>query len=161
MAHQNWSQANERLRGALQNVGIEVILKAGRMDAEYSARVLASVDPMEVKHTVADERAEERTHPAYLSLPEQWERHVQAIQRLKIGEAFIRLADDSVHKIATSALPRVTALSEEVRAVKETYLRRYFVPIKEAVVAATASRPVAHIGRRSGARHRVLYRKSS
>src|SRR5512135_3253960 len=28
MAHQNWSQASDRLKGALQNVGLEVILKA-------------------------------------------------------------------------------------------------------------------------------------
>ena len=58
-----------------------MILKAGRFDAEYSAKILASVDPMEVKHVVEDEHAEERTHPTYLSLPEQWERHMQAIQR--------------------------------------------------------------------------------
>ena len=57
MAHQNWSQASDRLKGALQNVGLEVILKAGRMDAEYSARLLAAVDPLSVKHTVADEDA--------------------------------------------------------------------------------------------------------
>src|SRR3982751_273707 len=29
MAHQNWTQARERLKGALQNVGIELILKSG------------------------------------------------------------------------------------------------------------------------------------
>src|SRR3954463_10030757 len=72
MAHQNWTQASERLKGALQNVGIEMILKSGRMDAEYSARILGSVDPMKVKHIVEDGKAEERSHPAYLSLPEQW-----------------------------------------------------------------------------------------
>src|SRR3954467_14954626 len=42
-AFQNWSQASERLKGGLQNVGIEAILKAGRMDAEYSARVMGAV----------------------------------------------------------------------------------------------------------------------
>jgi Helicase HerA, central domain len=31
MAHQNWSQADERLRGALQNAGFEFIFKAGRL----------------------------------------------------------------------------------------------------------------------------------
>jgi hypothetical protein len=82
MAHQNWSQASERLKGALQNVGIEAILKSGRMDAEYSARILGSVNPMEIKHTVDDEKAGERTHPSYFSLPEQWEYHVQQIQNL-------------------------------------------------------------------------------
>ncbi len=128
MAHQNWSQASDRLRGALQNVGIEVILKAGRIDAEYSARILGSVDPMTVKHVVQDEAAVERTHPTYLSLPEQWERQVQAIQRLKVGEAFIRLADDSVHKVTTPALPTLTTRPEQLEAVRAAYLDRYFVP---------------------------------
>src|SRR3712207_2044394 len=105
MAHQNWTQASERLKGALQNVGIEAILKSGRMDAEYSARIMGSVDPMEVKHLVEDDKAEERTHPSYLSLAEQWEYHVQQIQRLRVGEAFIRLMDDTVHKLRTPQLP--------------------------------------------------------
>src|SRR3954469_19362442 len=108
MAHQNWSQASERLKGALQNVGIEAILKAGRMDAEYSARVMGAVNPMEVKHLVDDEHAEERTHPNYFSLPEQWEYQVQRIQNLGVGEALIRLMDDSVHKLRTPTLPAVT-----------------------------------------------------
>src|SRR5215210_2362364 len=99
MAHQNWTQASERFRGALQNVGIEIILKAGRMDAEYSARIMGAVNPMQVKHIVEDEKAEERSHPSYLSLPEQWEKQVQELQRLRVGEAFIRLMDDSLHKL--------------------------------------------------------------
>src|SRR5687768_14289558 len=104
MAHQNWTQASERLRGALQNVGIEAILKAGRMDAEYSARILGSVDPMTVKHVVDDQNAEERTHPTYLSLAEQWEKQVQALQRLRTGQAIVRLPDESVHEIHTRTL---------------------------------------------------------
>src|SRR3954465_3798418 len=108
MAHQNWSQASERLKGALQNVGIEVILKAGRRGAGCSAKGLGSVDPMAVKHLVEDEAAEDRPHPAYLSLPEQWEPQVQQIQRLAIGEAFIRLMDDSTHKLQTPRLPPLT-----------------------------------------------------
>src|SRR4051795_7341771 len=126
MAHQNWSQASERLKGALQNVGIEAILKSGRMDAEYSARILGSVNPMEVKHTVDDEKAEERTHPSYFSLPEQWEYHVQQIQRLAVGEAFIRLMDDSMHKLRTRQLPPLTIPKKQVQNVRQTYLDRYF-----------------------------------
>lgn len=150
MAHQNWSQASERFRGALQNVGLEMILKAGRMDAEYSARILASVDPMEVKHTVSDEQAEDRTHPAYVSLPEQWERHIQAIQRLRIGEAFIRLPDDQVHRVRTRTLPHISGITHRLAAVQATYLSRYFQSINEirqpAVVLAPTAAPV--IGRR-------------
>src|SRR4051794_13600433 len=126
MAHQNWTQASERFRGALQNVGIEMILKAGRMDAEYSARVMGAVNPMEVKHVVEDETAEERSHPAYLPLQEQWEKQIQDIQRLRIGEAFVRLADDSVHKVRTRTLPSVVAARTKLRQIRQRYLDRYF-----------------------------------
>lgn len=132
MAHQNWTQASERLKGALQNVGIEMILKSGRMDAEYSARILGSVDPMQVKHLVQDDKAEERSHPAYLSLPEQWEKQVQDIQRLGVGQAFIRLPDDSVHTVKTATLPQVTVSQEAVDVVRRRYLERYFEPMNSA-----------------------------
>jgi hypothetical protein len=135
MAHQNWSQASERLRGALQNVGVEMILKTGRFDAEYSAHILGSVDPMERKHVVEDDKAEERTHPVYLSLPEQWERHVQGIQRLKVGQAYVRLPDDSVHKVSTPTLPRVALDLERLYEVQETYLSRYFEPVDRTALA--------------------------
>src|SRR4051812_30590692 len=128
MAHQNWTQASERLKGALQNVGIEAILKCGRMDAEYSARILGSVDPMKVKHIVEDTQAEERSHPSYLSLPEQWEKQVQELQCLGVGEAFFRLMDDSVHKLRTPTLPQLTVTRQQVQVVKETYLDRYLPP---------------------------------
>jgi hypothetical protein len=149
MAHQNWTQASERLKGALQNVGIEMILKSGRMDAEYSARVLGSVDPMEVKHLVEDEKAEERSHPTYMSLPEQWEKQVQAIQRLRIGEAFVRLADDSVHRVRTRTLPATAANKRELQLVRETYLNQYFDPLAAVAQPLAASRPSYRpIGRR-------------
>src|SRR4051795_7495432 len=96
MAHQNWTQASERLKGALQNVGIEMILKSGRMDAEYSARILGSVDPMQVKHLVEDDKAEERSHPSYLSLPEQWENRYKTFSGLMWGKhSFVYLMTQS------------------------------------------------------------------
>jgi hypothetical protein len=128
MAHQNWSQASERLKGALQNVGLEVVLKAGRADAEYSARLLAAVDPMRVKHTVDDAAAVERTHPTFLPLLEQWERQTQAIQTLKVGQAFIRVPDDTVHRVATPTLPTVAVAAARLGAIRESYLRTYFRP---------------------------------
>src|SRR5512146_1717715 len=129
MAHQNWSQAPERLRGALQNVGLEVILKAGRADAEYSARLLAAVDPLAVKHTVSDQTAEGRTHPTFFPLLEQWERHTQAIQTLRTGQAFVRLPDDSVHRVHTPTLPRITVTPQRLAAVRESYLHAHFRPM--------------------------------
>jgi hypothetical protein len=150
MAHQNWTQASDRLKGALQNVGIEMILKSGRMDAEYSARVLGSVDPMEVKHLVEDERAEERSHPAYMSLPEQWEKQVQAIQRLKVGEAFVRLADDSIHKVRTRTLPRIA--EQALEHVRERYLQAYFKPPSGPLQVVRVPAVMPAITRRPGMR---------
>src|SRR4051794_37680995 len=147
MAHQNWSQASERLKGALQNVGIEAILKAGRMDAEYSARVMGAVNPMEVKHVVDDEHAEERTHPNYFSLPEQWEYQVQRIQNLGVGEALIRLMDDSVHKIHTPRLPSLTVSKPQLQAIRDQYLTRYFAPVSLPVVQPEESPVLRRITR--------------
>lgn len=126
MAHQNWSQASDRLKGALQNVGLEVILKAGRSDAEYSSRLFGSVDPLSVKHTVADGEAEDRTHPTYYPLQEQWEEQVQAIQRLDVGEAFIRLPSDSVKKVKTMRLPQINVNSDKLAEIHDYYLKTYF-----------------------------------
>jgi hypothetical protein len=53
---------------------------------------------------------------------------VQAIQRLRIGEAFFRLMDDSVHKLRTPTLPQLTVTRQQLQAVREQYLDRYFVP---------------------------------
>src|SRR3954453_10869024 len=122
MAHQNWSQADERLRGALQNTELEFIFKAGRMDAEYSARLLGRVDPFAIKHEVACEQAGERTHPTFLPLMEQWETQVQAIQGLQTGEALVRLPTDAVQKIATRTLPTIPDVSARLAVVKEHYL---------------------------------------
>ncbi|MEU5425712.1 type IV secretory system conjugative DNA transfer family protein [Streptomyces olivoreticuli] len=141
MAHQNWSQASDRLKGALQNVGLEVILKAGRPDAEYSARLFASVDPDAVKHVVTDHQAEERTHPTYYPLIEQWERHAQAIQGLRVGEAFMRLPNDRTQKVNTPSLPLLDVDPGELAEVEDYYLDRYFVP---AVMEKPASAPISH-----------------
>lgn len=162
MAHQNWTQASEQLRGALGNVGIEMILKAGRFDAEYSARILGTVDPMKVKHVVADEQAEERTHPTFEPLLEQWERHIQAIQRLKVGEAFIRLPDDTVHKVRTTRLPPLSPVGEQLQEVQETYVNRYFEAVAENQLGVhrELAEPPPVIGRRSPSQAGTIFRRS-
>jgi hypothetical protein len=150
MAHQNWSQASERLKGALQNVGIEAILKSGRMDAEYSARVMGAVNPMEVKHVVEDDKAEERTHPNYFTLPEQWEYQVQQIQNLGVGEGIFRLMDNSVHKIKTPTLPTVTISRHQLQLVRDQYLTRYFEPVGLPGVPVPEVQPDRCVSRQPG-----------
>ncbi|MGD9890085.1 MAG: hypothetical protein AB7R89_03515 [Dehalococcoidia bacterium] len=128
MAHQSWSQASDRLKGGLQNVGIEVAFRLGRADAEYSATVLGRVDPLRVKHQVVDERAAERGHPVFYTLPEQWERWVQAIQDLRPREAFVRLPDGVVQQFTTIAVPDPPVDAERLAAVEAQYLETCFRP---------------------------------
>ena len=128
MAHQSWSQASERLRGGLQNVGVEVAFRLGRADAEYSATVLGRVNPLAVKHETPDERAAERGHPVFYSLPEQWERWVQAIQDLKPRQALIHLPAGVVRQFTTIAVPDPQVDEERLAAVETHYLDTLFRP---------------------------------
>lgn len=126
MAHQTWSQASERLRGAMQNAGIEVVFRLGRADAEYSAATLGRVNPLAVKHTAPDAAAQERGHPVFYSLPEQWERWVQAIQDLKPRQAFLRLPTGTVRQFTTLAVPNPQVDPKRLAAIEAHYLATYF-----------------------------------
>jgi phage terminase large subunit-like protein len=70
-AHQFWGQANQHLQDALQNTGIEVVFNVGRTDAEYTAKQLSRIDPLQSKHEVPDEYAVEKTHLVFYNLAEQ------------------------------------------------------------------------------------------
>jgi hypothetical protein len=131
MAHQTWSQASQRLQGALQNVGITVAFKLGRDDAQYEAAILGRVDPLKVKHEVQDPHASERTHPTFYSLAEQWEEWVQALQNLKRQEALIRRPTGQVAKIRTLSVPDPKVDPQKLSEVASEYLRRYFRPRAE------------------------------
>jgi hypothetical protein len=71
LAHQNWTQASDALKGALQDVGLEMVMKVGRLDAEYSARLFGLVNPLQVKHQVHDAASQDPSHPVFASLVEQ------------------------------------------------------------------------------------------
>lgn len=145
MAHQNWSQADERLKGALQNVGLEFIFKSGRMDAEYSAKLMGWVNPMRVKHMIKEEEGGKRTHPSYAPLQEQWERIIQEIQYLKTGHAFVRLPNDTVKKIKTNKLPNRTITEGRLTEIKEEYLRRYFEKPSQMATQTVVDPTVTHV----------------
>jgi hypothetical protein len=131
MAHQTWSQASERLRGALQNVGVEAAFRLGRADAEHSATIMGRVNPLRVKHEVADERAVEKTHPVFSSLPEQWESWAQSLQDLKPREAFIKKSSGKVAKIRSMSVPDPKVDQVRLKTIEDYYLKKYFTPKRE------------------------------
>lgn len=141
MSHQSWSQASSRLRGGLQNVGLEVVFRLGRQDAEYSATTLGRVTADAIKHQVEDETAIGRTHPVFYSLAEQWESWVQAIQDLPKRQAFMRLPGGDVTKVRTLPIPDPPVDRAELAEVEAEYQRRYFLPMAE--VARSVADPPA------------------
>jgi hypothetical protein len=132
MSHQSWSQASERLRGALGNVGVEVVFRLGRADAEYSASVIGRVDPLAVKHEIPDATAAGRGHPVFFSPSEQREQSISAIQDLAAREAFIRLPGGVVRPFRTLAVPDPAVDPDELAAVEAHYLATCFRPPAEA-----------------------------
>lgn len=144
LAHQTWSQASSRLKGALQNVGIEIAFRLGRTDAQDEALILGRVDPEAVKHEV--DVGGDRSHPLFYTLPEQWERHVQRLQELP-PRTFLARYDSAAKpgQIRELSSPSIipAALSDQER--KSALNGRYFFkpassPVTTPVTAAISRR---------------------
>jgi hypothetical protein len=76
-----------------------------------------------VKHTVTDTSAQERTHPAFWNLSEQFKDMARSIKDLRRQEAFIKLQrkflpGTKTVKFKTPTLPRRTTYAE-LRELKE------------------------------------------
>jgi hypothetical protein len=126
LAHQFWGQANQHLQEALQNTGIEVVFNIGRTDAEYTAKELARIDPLQVKHEVTDEYAVEKTHPVYYNLGEQWQGFTEYLQDLKPRHFVLKVRGQKVKVGKTRYLPEPKVDQKELLEVEQEYLRRYF-----------------------------------
>jgi hypothetical protein len=127
MAHQTWSQASDRLRGALQNCGVDVVFKLGRADAEVTARSLGRVDPYVVK----DEAKTEYQKALYMDLASQWELWTQSIQRLQPRQAFIKTAKRETGRVRTVNMPDATIAAGRLEEIAQNYAERYQRPIHE------------------------------
>jgi hypothetical protein len=126
LAHQFWGQANQYLQEALQNTGIEVVFNVGRMDAEYTAKELGRIDPLQVKHEVADDYALEKTHPVFYNLAEQWQEFTEYLQDLPPRHFALKLRGHKVKAGKTNNLPTPRVDPQELREVEQEYLHRYF-----------------------------------
>lgn len=120
LAHQTLGQLeSERMRATLGNIGTQIVFAVDRADAEVMARKLFLVDGEQVKHEVEDEGQQEKSHPVYYSLGEQWEGAVQAIQQLKPRVCFVKRPQRRVvqmhtievpeHRLSTAALDALMA----------------------------------------------------
>jgi hypothetical protein len=140
-AHQFWGQANQHLQEALQNTGIEVVFNVGRTDAEYTAKQLGRIDPLQVKHEVEDEYAVEKTHPVFYNLAEQWQSFAEYLQDLPPRHFALKLRGQKVKAGKTRNLPKPRVDPKELSEVEQEYLHRYFRPKQEIAPVTTAFRP--------------------
>jgi hypothetical protein len=141
-AHQFWGQANQHLQDALQNTGIEVVFNVGRTDAEYTAKQLGRIDPLQVKHEVADESAVEKTHPVFYNLAEQWQSYAEYLQDLPPRHFALKLRGQNVKAGKTINLPKPRVDPQELLAVEQEYLQRYFRSKQEIAPVTTESTPM-------------------
>ncbi len=102
LAHQTIGQmTSERLQVALGNIGTKIVFAVDRTDAELMAKKLFQISGDEVKHEVEDSDHQDKTHPVFYSLAEEWERATQAIQNLKPRTALVKSPQARVAKIHT------------------------------------------------------------
>jgi hypothetical protein len=134
-----WGQANQHLQDALQNTGIEVVFNVGRTDAEYTAKQLSRIDPLQVKHEVPDEYAV--AHPVFYNLAEQWQSFAEYLQDLPPRHFALKLRGQKVEAGKTRTLPAPRVDPKELLEVEQEYLRRYFRSIQEIAPVTTAVRP--------------------
>lgn len=134
MAHQTWSQASTRLRGALQNVGIRAVFNLDHEDAVTTAGIIGSLDLGAIKHEADDAQARATGHPVFESVPEQWARWAQAIEQLdtagrnRPGELFVKQRGQAARKVRSPFVPTPAVAPETMAMVEQRYVATYFQP---------------------------------
>jgi hypothetical protein len=141
MAHQTWSQASSRLRGAMQNCGIETVFRVGREDAEHAAARMGHVDTRTIRQDAEDDVSES------IGMREQWEGWTQTLSDQWQREAYISLTNARPHpfplrlllkrsprhtvKVRPVPVPNPQVRADELAAVEERYLATCFRPQAE------------------------------
>ncbi len=110
LAHQNLSQLNERMIGAIGNIQTRVIFGLARRDAEWFAHEVGRVDTQAVKRDAQTEVQ----HPVFAPLSEQWEDWAVQLQDQPARQALVSGHDGTVRRIWTLPVPRYRVSDEDV-----------------------------------------------
>lgn len=131
LAHQTVTQLpGERIQGALENAKLKVIFGTGRQTAESIVKELFMPNPQSIKHKVKDEDAQERTHPVFDSLIEQFETFTQTIQRLRRRRVLVKLPDrERVYRLRVPNVPHSRLGTEQMEAIKKALTKAVGKPI--------------------------------
>ncbi|NLF15353.1 MAG: type IV secretion system DNA-binding domain-containing protein [Anaerolineaceae bacterium] len=139
LAHQTLSQlGGGRMQGALENAQIKVIFGTGRQTAQALVEELFVPQVEEVKHEVEDADQRERTHPAFYSLSEQWERFTQRAQRLPRRRTLVQLPErDGVLALRTPTVPEAAVNREELEILKTELAKASGLPWEQMEAAVS------------------------
>lgn len=118
MSHQNWTQASEKLRGAMGNARLKVAFQLDRPDAEITALAFTKVDARTVTSR------EEQTVVS-VSANDQVEVITQELSNLPPRHAIVKLPDLSVHRMVTLPVPDPTV---DTTAIEREQMERHFKP---------------------------------
>lgn len=132
-AHQYLSQLeSERLLGALEQAQVKVVFGTGRRTAQAIAGELFSPDLEKIKHEVQDEAQQERSHPLFAPLQEQFEGFTQALQRLARRTVYVQLPEkERVARLRTLTIPASRITPEALEELKRTLVRKDGKPCQE------------------------------
>jgi type IV secretory pathway TraG/TraD family ATPase VirD4 len=125
LAHQTISQLpTERLQGTIENAKLKVVFGTGRHTAEAIVKELFMPDLTSVKHEVENTEAQERTHPIFDPMMEQFEKFTQMIQRLRRQHVLVTLPEsETVATVRVPTVPPSRVSSAHLERLK-TYLAR-------------------------------------
>ncbi len=123
LAHQTLGQiSSERMPAALGNIGTKIVFAIDRLDAEIMAKKLFLVDGEQVKHEVVEKAQQERSHPVFYSLSEEWEKATQQIQNLKPRTCLVKRPQQQVTKLCTMTVADVPMPAEQLEKVKRSLM---------------------------------------
>lgn len=130
LAHQTVTQLpGARIQGALENAKLKVIFGTGRQTAESIVKELFMPNPQSIKHEVKDADAQERSHPVFDPLLEQYEIFTQAIQRLRRQRALVKLPDrERVYRLRVPKVPHSRIGVEKMESIKQALTKAVGTP---------------------------------
>jgi hypothetical protein len=160
LSHQTGMQLSPRFQSALQNA-LPIFFQPGRSDALWAAQIFGTYDPFRVKHTVADQTQEQKSHPVFWGVNEQFEDMARQLEELRPREAYMKLARRfgpgmKTIKFRTVNVPKSKATWEEIQTLRDDYANRLLVPFPTPAQGMTTPAVIPRKGRVRAATVSVL-----
>lgn len=126
LAHQTLGQMdNAHLISALGNVGVKIVFAVDRTDAEVMVKKLFAIGSERIKHLVEDEAQQEKSHPVFYSLQEEWERAIQEIQNLSPRTFLVKAPQRGTAKVHTMFIPPSMLKEDELETLRGMLINQW------------------------------------